>query len=166
MSIEVGAKLEGKVTGITHFGAFVELPGGVTGLVHISEIADNYVKDVKDHLKIDDVVTVKVINVDKDGKIGLSIRKAVDRPEGERPPRNDRPPRSNDRPFRREDREGGGGQGGGGRGGFDRDRRGGGGNRLTFEDKMSRFLKDSEERISSLKKNTESKRGGRGARRV
>ena len=68
MAIEVGAKLEGKVTGITNFGAFVDLSGGVTGLVHISEIADNYVKDVKDHLKIDDVVTVKVINVDKDGK--------------------------------------------------------------------------------------------------
>ncbi|WP_373233429.1 S1 domain-containing RNA-binding protein [Cohnella sp.] len=159
MSIEVGAKLQGKVTGITHFGAFVELPGGVTGLVHISEIADNYVKDVKDHLKLEDVVTVKVINVDKDGKIGLSIRKAVDRPEGEQAPQQQQRPPRNDRPFRREDRDGGGGRGG--RGGFDR-----GPNRLTFEDKVSRFLKDSEERISSLKKNTEGKRGGRGARRV
>lgn len=80
MAIEVGTKLEGKVTGITNFGAFVELPGGVTGLVHISEIADNYVKDVNDHLKMEDIVTVKVINVDKNGKIGLSIRKAVDKP--------------------------------------------------------------------------------------
>ncbi len=79
MAIEVGTKLEGKVTGITHFGAFVDLSGGVTGLVHISEIADNYVKDVNDHLKINDVVTVKVINVDKDGKIGLSIKQAVDK---------------------------------------------------------------------------------------
>ena len=86
MAIEVGAKLEGKVTGITHFGAFVDLSGGVTGLVHISEIADNYVKDVKDHLKLEDVVTVKVINVDKDGKIGLSIKQAIDRPEGSAPP--------------------------------------------------------------------------------
>ena len=51
MAIEVGTKLEGKVTGITHFGAFVDLSGGVTGLVHISEIADNYVKDVNDHLE-------------------------------------------------------------------------------------------------------------------
>ena len=83
-TIEVGAKLEGKVTGITHFGAFVELPGGVTGLVHISEIAESYVRDVNDHLKLDDIVTVKVINVDKDGKIGLSIKKAVDRPEPQR----------------------------------------------------------------------------------
>lgn len=83
MAIEVGTKLEGKVTGITHFGAFVDLSGGVTGLVHISEIADNYVKDVNDHLKIADVVTVKVINVDKDGKIGLSIKQAVDKPASE-----------------------------------------------------------------------------------
>jgi S1 RNA binding domain protein len=173
MAIEVGAKLEGKVTGITNFGAFVDLSGGVTGLVHISEIADNYVKDVKDHLKIDDIVKVKVINVDKDGKIGLSIKQAIDRPEGQLPPQRgggDRFPRS-----------GSGGGGGGDR--FPRSGGGGGGDRggrpfksgsggkpsfgkPTFEDKVSRFLKDSEERISSLKKNTEGKRGGRGAKRV
>ncbi|GKU77081.1 S1 domain-containing RNA-binding protein [Paenibacillus sp. L3-i20] len=170
MAIEVGAKLEGKVTGITHFGAFVDLSGGVTGLVHISEIADNYVKDVKDHLKIEDVVKVKVINVDKDGKIGLSIKQAVDRPEGQQPPQQ------------RERTSGGSGGPGGGSGGGERFNRGGqdrGGGRPfnkqsagrpaygkpSFEDKMSRFLKDSEERISSLKKNTEGKRGGRGAKR-
>lgn len=163
MAIEVGTKLEGKVTGITHFGAFVDLSGGVTGLVHISEIADNYVKDVNDHLKINDVVTVKVINVDKDGKIGLSIKQAVDKPVTEsRPPRSPRPERSGDR-F-----SGGGSSGGGG--GFNRERGGRSfkpaANKATFEDKMSRFLKDSEERISSIKKNTESKRGGRGAKRM
>ncbi|WP_028551921.1 S1 domain-containing RNA-binding protein [Paenibacillus sp. UNC451MF] len=174
MAIEVGSKLEGKVTGITHFGAFVELPEGGTGLVHISEIADNYVKDVNDHLKLNDMVTVKVINVDKDGKIGLSIKQAVDKPvEAARPARFERP-------------SGGSGGGGGNFGGGDRGPRGGGGGgggfggrggdrggrggkppagKLTFEDKVSRFLKDSEERISSLKKNTEGKRGGRGARR-
>lgn len=157
MTIEVGTKLEGKVTGITHFGAFVDLSGGVTGLVHISEIADNYVKDVNDHLKIDDTVTVKVINVDKDGKIGLSIKQAVDKPVTEqRPPRGPRP----DRPPGRD-----GGNSRNGHGNRDR-----GGRKspsfASFEDKMSRFLKDSEERISSLKKNTESKRGGRGARRM
>lgn len=96
MTIEVGTKLQGKVTGITHFGAFVDLSGGVTGLVHISEIADNYVKDVNDHLKIDDIVTVKVINVDKDGKIGLSIKQTVDKPASEqRPPRGPRQDRPN-----------------------------------------------------------------------
>jgi S1 RNA binding domain protein len=173
MAIEVGAKLEGKVTGITNFGAFVDLSGGVTGLVHISEIADNYVKDVKDHLKIEDIVKVKVINVDKDGKIGLSIKQAIDRPEGQLPPQRsssgggDRFPRSGGS-------SGGGdrfprsGGGGGDRGG--RPFKAGGGKpsfgKPTFEDKVSRFLKDSEERISSLKKNTEGKRGGRGAKRV
>ncbi|GGD99656.1 S1 domain-containing RNA-binding protein [Paenibacillus nasutitermitis] len=186
MAIEVGAKLEGKVTGITHFGAFVDLSGGVTGLVHISEIADNYVKDVKDHLKLEDVVTVKVINVDKDGKIGLSIKQAVDRPEGSAPPQRERSA-SGGGGFNRTgggSAGGGGGfnrpSGGGGGGGFNRAGGGGGGGRPfnkaaggkpsfgkpTFEDKVSRFLKDSEERISSIKKNTESKRGGRGAKRV
>lgn len=190
MAIEVGAKLQGKVTGITHFGAFVDLSGGVTGLVHISEIADNYVKDVKDHLKLEDVVTVKVINIDQGGKIGLSIKQAIDRPEGSAPPARER--------FNREGGSSGGfggggrgpggpgggaprGPGGGGFGGGGRGPGGGGGGRPfnkgggggrpafgkpSFEDKMSRFLKDSEERISSLKKNTEGKRGGRGAKRV
>ena len=61
MSIEIGSKVQGKVTGITNFGAFVELPGGSTGLVHISEVADSYVKDVNDHLKIGDQIEVKVV---------------------------------------------------------------------------------------------------------
>jgi len=152
MSIEVGSKLQGKVTGITNFGAFVELPGGSTGLVHISEVADNYVKDINDHLKVGDEVTVKVINVENDGKIGLSIKKAIDRPERpertERPerPRNTERPRNSDRPRQRGN-----------------DFRSN--NKENFEQKMSRFLKDSEDRLSSLKRNTESKRGGRGARR-
>jgi S1 RNA binding domain protein len=176
MAIEVGTKLEGRVTGITHFGAFVELAEGVTGLVHISEIADNYVKDVNDHLKLDDKVLVKVINVDKDGKIGLSIKQTVDKPVEERPARPERTGGSSyqgrpsgDRPGGYQGgRPGGGGGfnrggGGGGRGGFNKQQ--GGARPFSFEDKVSRFLKDSEERISSLKKNTESKRGGRGGRR-
>ena len=76
MSIAVGSILEGVVTGITKFGAFIELPGGVTGLVHISEVADAYVKDVNEYLKESDRVSVKVINVDAQGKIGLSIKQA------------------------------------------------------------------------------------------
>ena len=95
MSIEVGSKLQGKVTGITNFGAFVELPEGSTGLVHISEVADNYVKDINDHLKVGDIVEVKVINVEKDGKIGLSIKKAKDRPEGQQSYIFTTPPRQN-----------------------------------------------------------------------
>ena len=69
MSIEVGNILEGVVTGITKFGAFVELPGGKVGLVHISEVADVYVKDVNDFLKEKDKVKVKVLSVDDHGKI-------------------------------------------------------------------------------------------------
>lgn len=137
MSIEVGSKLQGKVTGITHFGAFVELGEGTTGLVHISEVADNYVKDINDHLKVGDVVEVKVINVEKDGKIGLSIRKAKEQPQQTQ--QHHRPPRHNKaNDFRTKE---------------------------SFEQKMSRFLKESEDRLSSLKRHTESKRGGRGARR-
>jgi len=147
MAIEVGTKVEGKVTGITHFGAFVDLQGGVTGLVHISEVADSYVKDIHEHLKVGDMVTVKVINVDQNGKIGLSIRQAVDKP-----------PEQQQQSFQR------GPRGGGDRGGRPF-KGGGGGGRASFDDKLSRFLKDSEERISSLKKSTESKRGGRGGRR-
>ena len=149
MSIEVGSKLQGKVTGITNFGAFVELPEGSTGLVHISEVADNYVKDINDHLKVGDMVEVKVINVEKDGKIGLSIKKAKDKP-----PEAPRPQSS----YSQRPRQG--------RTNDNRNNNNNNNNRgENFESKVARFLKDSEERISSLKRNTESKRGGRGARK-
>jgi S1 RNA binding domain protein len=148
MSIEVGSKLQGKVTGITNFGAFVELPGGSTGLVHISEVADNYVKDINEHLKVGDEVEVKVINVEKDGKIGLSIKKAKERPPQ---PAASQRPNAGGRPRGGNNRQGGG----------YRDQR----EQETFEQKMNRFLKDSEDRLTSLKRHTESKRGGRGARR-
>ncbi|PPA68546.1 S1 domain-containing RNA-binding protein [Jeotgalibacillus proteolyticus] len=147
MSIEVGSKVQGKVTGITHFGAFVELPGGSTGLVHISEVADNYVKDINEHLKVGDEVEVKILNVEKDGKIGLSIRKAKDQPPQQAQQRP-RPNRSNDQRGGRSSNSGGGAVG-----------------RETFEQKMARFLKDSEDRLTSLKRHTESKRGGRGAKK-
>ncbi|MFT8318651.1 MAG: S1 domain-containing RNA-binding protein [Sporolactobacillus sp.] len=138
MSIEAGSKLKGKVSGITNFGAFIDLPDGKTGLVHISEVADRYVKDIHDVLSIGDEVTVKVLQVAPDGKIGLSIRKAVDKPKPA-----PRAPRGNNG--------------------------GGGGKRFTrapsFEDKISHYLKESEDRLSTIKRQTESKRGGRGARR-
>jgi S1 RNA binding domain protein len=144
MSIEVGSKLQGKVTGITKFGAFVELPEGSTGLVHISEVADNYVKDINDHLKVGDQVEVKVLNVEKDGKIGLSIKKTKDRPEATQRSHSNsysqrpRQSRNNDRNHSKPE---------------------------NFETKMAKFLKDSEDRLTSLKRHTESKRGGRGAKR-
>ena len=74
----------------------MELAEGSTGLVHISEVADKYVKDINDHLKVGDVVEVKVINVEKDGKIGLSIKKAIDRRQTRKTVRSDRGDRSGD----------------------------------------------------------------------
>ena len=74
MSIEVDDVVEGKVTGITKFGAFIELPDGKVGLVHISEVADVYVNDVKDFLKEGQMVKVKVLTVDDRGKIGLAAK--------------------------------------------------------------------------------------------
>ncbi|MEC5424839.1 S1 domain-containing RNA-binding protein [Virgibacillus sp. C22-A2] len=142
MSIEVGSKVQGKVTGITNFGAFVELPGGTTGLVHISEVADSYVKDVNDHLKLGDEIEVKVIN-EKDGKVALSIKKTIERPEGQRPTRQGRDSRnSKDSRSRTSFKP-----------------------KETFEDKMANFLKASEENLSTLKRSTDTKRGGRGGRR-
>lgn len=143
MSLEVGSIVEGKVTGITNFGAFVELGNGQTGLVHISEVADAYVQDIKDYLKEQEVVKVKIINI-RDGKVGLSIKQVNGSPgrgPGPGPGRGPGGPR-------------------GGRGGFR-------GNRAprSFEDKLSRFMKDSDERQQSLRKSQDSKRGGRGTKR-
>ena len=102
-------------------------------MVHISEISDHYVKDIRDFLNVNDIVTVKVLNVASDGKIGLSIRRAQ---EG-----------SDSRPSRRQRRFG--------------DRK----SSPSLEDMINRFMRDSEERLSSLKRQ-DSKRGGRGGRRV
>lgn len=76
MALQVGSIVEGTVSGITKFGAFVKLPDGNTGLVHISEIADFYVADIKEQLKQNDRIKVKVLSISEDGKIRLSIKKA------------------------------------------------------------------------------------------
>ena len=81
MSIEVGNVIPGKVTGITNFGVFVDLGDRKTGLVHISEVSDSYIQDIKEVLKVGDEVKVKVMTIADDGKISLSIRRAVDKPE-------------------------------------------------------------------------------------
>ena len=165
MSIEVGSVVEGVVTGITNFGAFIELPEGKTGLVHISEVADVYVKDVHDFLKEKEKVKVKVLTIDERGKIGLSIKQtqekkseAAQQSHSHGPSQasgQGRPSFNRSSSFR--------GQGGG-------DFRRSAGNRFnnstaSFEDKLSKFLKDSDERLTTLRRKTDSKRGGRGARR-
>lgn len=146
MSIEVGAIVEGEVTGITNFGAFVQLPENKVGLIHISEVSNVYVKDVHDFLKEHDKVKVKVLSIDARGKIGLSIKQLTPPPASQ--PKPQRPQTEN-----RERRNG------------QRQQNARPTGPLTFEDKLSRFLKDSDDRILDLKRNTESKRGGRGARR-
>jgi S1 RNA binding domain protein len=148
MSVEVGSKVQGKVTGITNFGAFVELPGGSTGLVHISEVADSYVKDVNDYLKVGDVIEVKVIS-EKDGKTALSIKKAIDKPEGQTSSYSQRPPRQGRTDSRSKDFRS--------KGTFKP--------KENFEDKIAKYLKTSEENLSTLKRNTGAKQGGRGGRR-
>ena len=154
MSIEVGSILEGVVTGITKFGAFIELPEGKTGLVHISEVADDYVVDVHDFITEQEKVKVKVLSIDDRGKIGLSIKQV----EGNKPKEKlpaataDSESSVSAQPMRPQ-----------------RDvRRGAAVKQMgspSFEDKLSRFLKDSDERLTDFKRRTDSKRGGRGSRR-
>ena len=147
MAIEGGSVVEGVVTGITNFGACVELPEGKTGLIHISEVADVYVNDVHDFLRERDTVKVKVLTVDDRGKIGLSIKALQDKTAASAQPAaaSARPPRP------------------------PRDMRRTAASRQigspSFEDKLSRFLKDSDERLTDLRRKTDSKRGGRGSRR-
>ncbi|MCG8498979.1 MAG: S1 RNA-binding domain-containing protein [Firmicutes bacterium] len=135
MLIEVGKVVEGKVSGITGFGAFIQLPEGKTGLVHISEVAVEYVKNIRDYLKENQVVKVKILSVDGNGKISLSIKKAV---ENNTPKANKPSSRPVDVDWSKKDRAGS----------------------LSFEDKLSKFKQDSDERMSDLKRNMESKRGG------
>ena len=136
MSVEVGTILEGKVVSIMPFGAFVSLPEGKSGLVHISEVASNYVKDINEHLKQGQTVKVKVIKIDEKGKISLSIKKAIENnaPKKTAAKTSVRPieidwSRNNDA-------------------------------NLSFEDKLNKFKTDSDEKMQSLRRSNESKRSG------
>ncbi len=92
MDFTVGSIYEGKVTGITGFGAFVQLAPGKSGMVHISEIANTFVDDIKKHIKEGDIVKVKLIGIDQNGRINLSIKKAL--PASEKPQSAPRPERA------------------------------------------------------------------------
>jgi S1 RNA binding domain protein len=133
MLVEVGMVIEGKVSGITSFGAFVQLPDGKTGLIHISEVAEEYVKDINAHLKENQMVKVKVISVDPNGKVSLSIKKAL-------------APRTTVRSSRP----------------IDIDWNKGNLDNGSFEDRLAKFMKDSDEKLHDLKKNFEAKRGSGG----
>lgn len=159
MEFEVGAIVEGKVTGITKFGAFVSLPGNKTGMVHISEIAHAYVSDISEHLTVGQEVKVKVIAIDPAGKINLSIKKTVEAPQrpnrSDRPARNDRGDRGGDRGDRPERKNNNN------RGSYDRPQRSGAPRNnapkepQTFDDMLKAFMADSDSKISSIKQYSE-----------
>lgn len=137
MQLEVGMILEGKITGITKFGAFVELPSGKTGMVHISEVAPTFVKEIREFVTENQIVKVKVMSISEDGKISLSMKKAI--PPAPRSvvgaPRATRPGGYEWQANRKSET-------------------------TNFEDMMSKFKQTSEEKMSDLKKCVESKRGG------
>ena len=148
MAVEIGAILEGKVTGITNFGAFVELPDKTTGMVHISEVSSSFIKDIHEKLSEGDVVKVKVIDINEKGKVALSIKKAQPeqqeeskpkRPAGDRPRRSQPPVWTGTQKSEPQS--------------------------MSFEDMMAKFKSVSDEKMSDLKKNNVAKRGASTPRR-
>lgn len=136
MPIEEGMIVEGVVANITNFGAFVQITGGRTGLVHISEIADTYIKDIRNYLDEKQKVQVKILNIDDNGRINLSIKQA----------RSEKKPST--RPAEIDwDQE------------FNKNQMG------SFEDRLAKFLKESDEKLQEFAKNRESKRSGGYSRR-
>ncbi len=140
--LEIGAIVEGKITGLTAFGAFVSLPDGKSGMVHISEVSNTFVKDIKEFLKEGQEVKVKVVSISEEGKISLSIKKAEE-PSREERPRQSRPNRNSDRPRanvwqgqQKQPKEA-----------------------MSFEDMMAQFKAVSDEKMSDLKRSTESRQG-------
>ena len=148
MQPEVGKIYEGKVTGITKFGAFVELEPGTTGMVHISEVANTFVNEIKDHLTEGQQVKVKVLGISEEGKISLSIKKALPPPpkkefKGRSDNRSsDRKPRA-DKAVSKEPQT----------------------PESAFEEMMSRFKASSDERMGDIKKNIDNKRRNTSRRR-
>lgn len=153
MQLEVGNIVEGKVTGITKFGAFVELPGGKTGMVHISEVASSYVKEIRDHLSENDVVKVKILGITDEGKVSLSIKQAM--PQGPAPSR--RPASSSDgyTPRRSNKPDG-----------WRSPQQSGQQHEMSFEDMLSKFKQSSDDKMSDLKKYMDMRKGSsrRGSR--
>ncbi len=170
MSLETGKIYDGKVRNIAPYGAFVEitLDGKVhVGMVHISEISNTYVNEIKDHLSEGQEVKVKVLNIDENGKTSLSIKKAMDNPvprprqqvsktdRSEKFERTDRPERNGQRNFGNRE----------GSNGLSRPQAPAKPQtpESAFEDMLSKFKQSSEEKMSDLKRNIDSKR--RSARR-
>lgn len=139
MELTVGTIITGKVTSITKFGAFVALPDGKSGLVHISEVAGTFVSDVHDFLTQGQEVPVKVLSISPEGKISLSVKQA--QPPKPRPPHGDRPARPRGpRPAPAQPAAPA---------------------ELSFEDKLKQFMSVSDSKQSELNRYMASKRGGR-----
>lgn len=149
MSIDIGSTVEGTVVKLAEYGAIVRLQGGKTGLIHISEIADTFVRDVKDYFKEHDRVRVRVLSVNNKGRYELST-KDVEQPVIQGPSQHERP-RSVKHPREPVN--------------LGPDELSDGDQRYfrpaTFEDQLSQFMKESQERLLDLKRNLEAKRGNR-----
>ena len=159
MELAVGEIFSGKVTGITKFGAFVSLPQGKSGMVHISEIDHSYVSNIHDHLTEGQEVKVKVIAIDENGRVNLSIKKAQPRPESAGQ-------RQNGSRNGGQQRFHNGGTTAGGR----KPQRSGAAYMprqqvkeapATFEDKLKLFMQDSESRMADIRHNRDKKTGAR-----
>ena len=171
MEPQVGSIVEGKVTSITKFGAFVALEGGKSGLVHISEIANSFVSDVHDFLQEGQTVKVMVLSAEN-GKINLSIKKTLPQPErtapraqrpynnngGQRPAQNQRsgtPAQTAPRPTQQQSRPAYPPRQATVTPSAD----------LSFEDKLKQFLSSSEGKMADLNRSIDGKRGGGRRRR-
>ena len=148
MQLEIGKIYEGKVKGITQYGAFVDIDGGGTGMVHISEIANTYVSEIRDHLTENQQVKVKVIGINEAGKVSLSIKKAVENPQ----PQGQNQNRNNSR--RRNDAQRS-------KPNVWEPKKTVPMSELSFEDMLTRFKQNSEERMCDLKRSTDRKNGSR-----
>lgn len=157
MELAVGEIISGKVTGITKFGAFVSLPEGKTGLVHISEVDQSYVSNIRDHLTEGQEVKVKIIAIDETGRVNLSIKKAQPRtnmehrPAGRSSAAGSYAPRPNGgkRPQRSS-----------AAGGY-MPRQQAKEVPVSFEDKLKLFMQDSESRMADIRHNRDKKTGAR-----
>lgn len=150
MQAQIGQIYDGVVTGLTNFGAFVKLPTGESGMVHISEVSTAYVADIHEYLSEGQQVKVKVLGVNENNKIGLSIKQAAppappaaERTERPRPKRPQSRPQTWQGPKAMPAADG-----------------------LSFEDMMSRFKAESDEKISGLKKSEGSSRNNGYSRRA
>lgn len=147
MQLTVGEIIEGKITAVKDYGVFVDLGEGKSGMVHISEIAQSYVSDIREFVKEGDLVKLRIMNIADDGKISLSIKRAMEQKESPRPERREKKAYTPKSPavvdssyvWTAKKSES-----------------------VSFEDMMSKFKATSDEKFSDLKrKNPDAKRSRR-----